>query len=584
MKKTIKNSMLISYMILISLTACIMSGFYIYKNYRYAREQSIGEIEKESKQALKELENLFAQIDIIQYQAVDILTQEKDYPSMEQNPKKKALDMHKEIEEEFMALRRSYAYIQDIFWLPEDSWICTTQSDLDAEKILSGVSVRQLDEDAEGPFVPVHRQDYLLGNVQGPYIFSYVKKIYNIYDIHTIRGILQIDFKYEELENRLDVINSNAAALAYVSDDEDHLVSFPIQNAIGKSVQITEDYKKEKNIHEKSYHKKYSLPNGWKLEVYMSYDSAAENFQSNMKTSILLIVLFAIGASCYAYKASKRITLPLRVLTGNLIEMERSGQLKRLQVLSEFEELQILERQYNGMAEQLDTMIEATAKARNETLRAKLAVLQMQINPHFLSNCFEMIRSQAVQSQNYEIEKITEALAMMYRYILTDMGTEVYLKDEIQYVKNYVRIQEFRFGDSVQIFYRIDKEAMKQKIPVLTIQPIVENAYKHGFSEKKHGKIIIIECTMHGPEVYVSVQDNGRGIAADELQRIQNILEAGGRDGQDHTKGIGLKNVNYRLQMCYGQKAKLEIESKPELGTKISFRVGVRKNYEGTDC
>ena len=125
---------------------------------------------------------------------------------------------------------------------------------------------------------------------------------------------------------------------------------------------------------------------------------------------------------------------------------------------------------------------------------------------------------------------------------------------------------------------------MKHKIPVLTIQPIVENAYKHGFSEKKQGKIIIIECTMHGSEVYVSVQDNGRGIAADKLRQIQNVLEAGGRDGQDHTKGIGLKNVNYRLQMCYGQKAKLEIESKPELGTKISFRVGVRKNYEGTDC
>ena len=191
--------MLISYMILISLTACIMSGFYIYKNYRYTREQSIGEIEKESKQALKELENLFAQIDIVQYQAVDILTQEKDYPSMEQNPKKKALDTHKEIEEEFMALRRSYAYIQDIFWLPEDSWICTTQGDLDTEKILSGVSVRQAYENAEQPYVPVHRQDYLLGNTQGPYIFSYVKKIYNSYDIHTIRGILQIDFKYEKV-------------------------------------------------------------------------------------------------------------------------------------------------------------------------------------------------------------------------------------------------------------------------------------------------------------------------------------------------------------------------------------------------
>ena len=181
-----------------------------------------------------------------------------------------------------MALRRSYAYIQDIFWLPEDSWICTTQGDLDTEKILSGVSVRQVYENSEQPYVPVHRQDYLLGNTQGPYIFSYVKKIYNIYDIHTIRGILQIDFKYEELENRLDVINSNAAALAYISDGEDHLVSFPIQNAIGKSVQITEDYKKEKNIHEKSYHKKYELPNGWQLEVYMCYVSAAKNFQSNI--------------------------------------------------------------------------------------------------------------------------------------------------------------------------------------------------------------------------------------------------------------------------------------------------------------
>lgn len=584
MKKTIKNSMLVSYMILILLTACVMSGFYIYKNYRYARQQSVNEIEKESRQTFRELENLFEQIQIIQYQAVDILTQENSKSVGEKNIERKKLDAYKNMEEELMSLRRSYAYIQDIFWMPRDSWICSTQSGADRDKLLSGQAVRQLKrEDAES-YVAVHRQDYLLDSSQGTYVFSYVKNIYSIYDIHFIRGVLQIDFKYEELIRQLEEINTSSDAVAYITDAENCIVFSPNTEIIGKPAAAAWDWKAEKNIDRNSYQKKYLLPNGWNLEVCMSYDSAAAYFWSNMKITVFLIVLFVAGASCYAYKASKGITYPLLQLTQHLTEMERSGQLKKLSVFSNLEELHILERQYNGMAEQLDQMIETTAKARNETLRAKLSVLQMQINPHFLSNCFEMIRSQAVQSQNYEIEKITEALAMMYRYVLNDMEREVYLKDEIQYVKNYVRIQEFRFGEMIPIFYHVDKSTLLQKIPGLTIQPLVENVFKHGFLRKGKDKIIIIRCAREDRFLTVSVHDNGTGIDVDKLKQIRKMLEEDQKDEKDTAVHIGLKNVNYRLKIKYGQKAGLNIESTPENGTTVSFQMEVWQSDESTDC
>ena len=584
MKKTIKNSMLTSYMILILLTACVMSGFYIYKNYTFARQQSVNEIEKESRQIFRELENLFEQIQIIQYQAVDILTQENSNSVGEKNIERKKLDAYKNMEEELMALRRSYSYIQDIFWMPRDSWICSTQSGVDRDKLLSGQAVRQLKREDAEPYMAVHRQDYLLDRGQGPYVFSYVKNIYSIYDIHSIKGVLQIDFKYEELIRRLEGINTSSDAVAYITDAENHIVFSPNTEIIGRPVAAVWDWMAEKNIDRNSYRKKYLLPNGWNLEVGMSYDSAAAYFWSNMKITVFLIVLFAAGASCYAYKASKRITYPLQQLTRHLTDMERSGQLKRLSVFSDLEELQILGRQYNGMAEQLDQMIETTAKARNETLRAKLSVLQMQINPHFLSNCFEMIRSQAVQSQNYEIEKITEALAMMYRYVLNDMEREVYLKDEIQYVKNYVRIQEFRFGETIPIFYHVDKSVLLQKIPGLTIQPLVENVFKHGFPGKGKDKIIIIRCVREGSFLTVSVQDNGAGIDADKLRQIRKMLEEDQEDKKDAAVHIGLKNVNYRLKIKYGQKAGLNIESTPENGTTVSFQMEVWQSDESTDC
>ena len=585
MKKTIKNSMLMSFMILIILTACIISGFHFYQTYKYTHEEGISEIEKESKLVMKELENLLGQIGVAQYQIIDILLQDGNVKNTSENREKRNLDEYKRTEEELLSFRRSCTFIQDIFWVPADSWFCSTQDYAVKDKLLSGEAMEQAEEGSKQPYVSVHPQDYLLEGKPSPYVFSYVKKIYSIYNVDEVRGILQIDFKYQELVNILEVINSNPNALAYITDQNQKLVSFPDMKKIGKKENQGDQYKKDRKINGNSYKKEYPLSNGWNLKVYMNQESVNKNLRENLKISVILIIIFLVGASIYAYGVSKKITYPLRLLTKNLTEMEKSGQMNKIQIYSPWEEMQILAARYNDLTERLDSMIETTAQARNQLLQAKLTALQMQINPHFLSNCFGMIWSQALQSQKYEIKKGKEALAMMYRYVLNDVEKEVYLEDEIQYVKNYVRIQEFRFGESVQMFYRIDKEAANRKIPGLTIQPLVENAFKHGFRDNRE-KIIIIECIKKAGCILVAVRDNGVGIPEEKLEQLQKMLKTGETSEKTEKKngGIGLRNVNDRLKLCCGQKAGLNIESTLGKGTKVSFQMEVQDEDEDIDC
>ena len=103
------------------------------------------------------------------------------------------------------------------------------------------------------------------------------------------------------------------------------------------------------------------------------------------------------------------------------------------------------------MVVSLEEMLKKNAAIQRETNKAKLLALQTQINPHFLANSFETIRALAIKSESYEVEKAADALAKMYRFVLNDKTHIVCLKDEINYVKNYIRMQEFRFGKKVQM-------------------------------------------------------------------------------------------------------------------------------------
>ena len=201
---------------------------------------------------------------------------------------------------------------------------------------------------------------------------------------------------------------------------------------------------------------------------------------------------------------------------------------------------------------------------------AELSALQLEINPHFLYNTLETIKGLVFSddSQN-SIIKVTQALADMFRYNLS-AGYIVMVKDEISHIENYLMIQNYRFDQVVHLINKIDEKALDNKIIRVTLEPIVENAIKHGFKDLKADHYIVLTSEYISDSLVISVTDDGIGMEKEKLMQIKNYLSTGEYSGFETRKGgLGIYNVNYRIKRHFGAQYGLDIESSIGEGTKV---------------
>jgi two-component system LytT family sensor kinase len=198
---------------------------------------------------------------------------------------------------------------------------------------------------------------------------------------------------------------------------------------------------------------------------------------------------------------------------------------------------------------------------------AELKALRAQISPHFLFNTLNsvaaLIRVDADQARELIVD-----FADFFRRTLKPHGEFVTLSEELDYIAHYVRFETVRFGPALSVEYELAPETETVLLPLLTVQPLVENAIQHGIAQKIGGGHILIKTrTVTDGDVEISVEDNGIGIEAESLTRIKR--------SQASSSGLGLAlhNINERLQKIYGSDYQLTIESQLGLGTKISFRI-----------
>lgn len=201
-----------------------------------------------------------------------------------------------------------------------------------------------------------------------------------------------------------------------------------------------------------------------------------------------------------------------------------------------------------------------------EKNRAELKALQTQINPHFLYNTLGAINMYAVCEDCTGIQDITDKLSQMFRYAVQNPMDPVRIGEEIEHVKNYLKIQEYRLGILPQI--SIEMEGMEQVYMLrLTLQPIIENVFKHGFVDGvKKEDHIWIRARKEEKCLIVEVADNGKGPSID-IEEMEFIS-----DGEKNGRGIGLSNVHKRLKLAYGQEYGLTIFGKKGKGMTIRIR------------
>ena len=219
--------------------------------------------------------------------------------------------------------------------------------------------------------------------------------------------------------------------------------------------------------------------------------------------------------------------------------------------------------------------------------QAEYLALQNQINPHFLYNTLEGIRSEALIAGLDSIAEMTEALATFFRYTISNLENLVTLEDELANIENYYYIQQFRFGSKLDLKIQYDRDPgdeftemdfLQCKLPKLTLQPIVENSIYHGI-ERKIGKgHLVIRISASEERLYIRISDDGQGMTDAKLKELNEKLRRLGDETDDPEKdgekkqtrgGIAVVNVNRRIKLLFGEEYGIHVYSKEGVGTDV---------------
>ncbi len=207
-------------------------------------------------------------------------------------------------------------------------------------------------------------------------------------------------------------------------------------------------------------------------------------------------------------------------------------------------------------------------KQKYERQAAELTALQLQINPHFLSNTLQTLDFESRKQSGGKttpVNRIITDLSDILRYSLRPSSTLVPLREELNALKKYINIQQYRFGDNLVFYTEIDDSALEYHVPRLILQPIVENSITHGILPSNRTGFIKLKAFARNNRLNISIIDTGAGISRkdlDDLRKVINNIES---------NNIGLTNVNRRLILTYGKDSALHIISKENYGTCISF-------------
>ena len=293
------------------------------------------------------------------------------------------------------------------------------------------------------------------------------------------------------------------------------------------------------------------------------------NLSYLLRITLWLLLFCIVLAVLLSYLVSRSISVPVHKLTLAMGEVE-AGNLSVRIPEQRNDELGLLYRRFNIMTERIEDLVAETKEEQTQLRIAERKALQAQINPHFLYNTLNTIKSIAKLEGVDKITTIATRFGKILRNSIENDREMISLRDSLELVESYLEIQKIRYGD--RLSYRIDvpAEFMEYHIPKLVLQPLVENAVVHGLEEKVDPGFISVSAADSDGSIIIRVYDDGVGMSNPEIP-----------DKEKNGGGIGLFNVHRRIELLYGKPYGISIRSAPGQGTEILVRLPAEKE-EGT--
>lgn len=370
---------------------------------------------------------------------------------------------------------------------------------------------------------------------------------------------------FDILENELNkVISANTRHHAVITDRYDnHIVTSnnAFLDSIGKLRNLSKDkemYLYSSSILEHNVYVHTITPVGFIKNIYIIGE-------------IFLIVLFIILFIAMFIISGRIAASKTKAMDELLFAMKKvqEGNLDTEVKISTSDEFELIGHHYNEMLIKVKELMEKNKEEATRRVLSELKQLEAQFNPHFIFNTLEMLRYLVKTDRDASL-KVIVAMSNIFRYSINNQYRKVKLEDDIEYIKDYLLIQKYRFEANFDYEINLLDASKDCVIPKLIIQPIIENSIKYGFMTKKYLRVEI-NCFIKENKLFIEIDDNGEGIDGQMLSEIIKSLNS----NDNETQHIGLYNVHRRIKLMYGDPFGIKIYSRISKGTKILITLPV---------
>lgn len=391
-------------------------------------------------------------------------------------------------------------------------------------------------------------------------------------------GVLLVDMDFSSISRMMKQINEvSNGQYYYLCDNNGQIIYHPRQ------IQISDGICKENSVEAASYKdgvydeefegiRRKVIVNtisytGWKLVGVIPY-SLFSHEMINIRYFIgMVILLMAMMLIIINRVVTQRISRPILKLNNSVMEYE-AGKKPEIYIGGS-SEIRHLGYSIQSSYEKSEKLMQEIVWEQNERRKSELDALQSQINPHFLYNALDSITWMIEGERNDEAAFMISQLAKLFRISLSKGHTIISVRDELQHAKSYMNIQRIRYKDAFSVTFDVDPELEEYCAVKLTLQPILENSINYGVDPMDDCGETFIRVKKEDDMLILSVEDNGIGMSQEEV----SLLLTDSNRKRKHGSGVGLININNRVQILFGKEYGLLIESEPDEGTRVSIRI-----------
>ncbi|MDO4337010.1 MAG: sensor histidine kinase [Eubacteriales bacterium] len=411
-----------------------------------------------------------------------------------------------------------------------------------------------------------------------PWVITLSRDIRNRTGSGDSDGVFFIDLNYSAISSLCDQNSIGEKGYVFILDEEGNIVYHPQQQQLYNELQ-TENIDMVMNAESdtvitdngdqgKIYTLSRSEKTGWTVAACMNVGELLKNTRKAQSIYVLTAVALVVVALWISSIITRMITSPLQKLRDSMAKVQEGDfETADVEVPSE-NEIGSLTKSFNVMTHRIEELMEQNVHEQEEKRKSELKALQSQINPHFLYNTLDSIIWMAEGKKHEEVVLMTASLARLLRQSISNEDELVPIGQEVEYARSYLTIQKMRYKDKLEFQIDVEPSITGIKIIKLVLQPLIENAIYHGLKYKESKGLLLVNGYEDGENVILEVKDNGVGM---DEETLEHIFERHKVNYQSN--GVGVYNVQKRLQLYYGNSYGITYKSKQGTGTKATITI-----------